>query len=202
MLNNVRGTIANALRGWLLAGLLAACLPAAAWELDNSRSVVNFISVKNASIAELHYFRSVTGGIDAEGNATLVIDLDSVETLIPIRNQRLRELLFETVRFPSATLSAQVPKTLLDLDVGATQTATIDVTVELHGDSRDYSSAVLVTAAEDGSLQVTLREPLLVNAGDFGLAAGVDVLREVAGLKSISTAIPVSAHLVFAPAEQ
>lgn len=188
--------------GPLLLALTAATTPALAdWELENDRSVVNFLSVKNAKVAELHHFKSVTGSISDAGEAQLVIDLDSVETLVPIRNQRMRELLFETVRFPSATLSASVPEALLTLDPGESTTDRIDMNLQLHGQSKVYPANVVVTHTADGALQVSLREPLLVQAADFGLAGGVQVLREVAGLQSISTAVPVSAHLVFSNSE-
>jgi hypothetical protein len=51
---------------------------------------------------------------------------------------------------------------------------------------------VLVTRLADGALQVVISDPVLINAADFGLDAGFEMLREVAGLKSISTAVPVS----------
>ncbi|MFT7287247.1 MAG: polyisoprenoid-binding protein YceI [Halieaceae bacterium] len=186
----------------LAALALLACLPAeAAWELDNARSALKFMSVKNKTIAELHHFKSMTGGISDSGLAQLVIDLDSVETLVPIRNQRLRELFFETVRFPSATLTVAVPEALNGLGPGETATWKIDATIELHGMSGNYSVYVMASHAEDGSLRVVLREPLVLKVADFGLAAGVDILREVAGLDSISPAIPVSGYLVFTPVQ-
>ena len=40
-------------------------------------------------------------------------------------------------------------------------------------------------------------EPIIVNAADFELGAGIAKLQELAGLDSISTAVPVSARLVF-----
>ena len=90
----------------------------AGWELDNERSTVQFMSVKNASIAELHYFHALAGEVADDGQARVSIDLDSIETLIPIRNQRLRELLFETVRFPAATLTTTVPEAVKSLENG------------------------------------------------------------------------------------
>jgi hypothetical protein len=39
--------------------------------------------------------------------------------------------------------------------------------------------------------------PLVLNAEDFGLAAGIEALRQLAGLKNISLAVPVSAVLIF-----
>jgi polyisoprenoid-binding protein YceI len=169
----------------------------AAWDLDAERSTVQFLSVKNASVAEVHHFTKVSGGIDDDGQATVTIDLASVETMIPIRNERMREMLFETARFPEATLSARVPDDLDELDAGETTRADLEVSIDLHGKTALYSAAAHVTRLADGSLQVVLAAPVLVKAADFGLEGGVEMLREVAGLKNISTAVPVDATLVF-----
>ena len=183
----------------LCASLLAP--PAfAAWELDGERSRVGFVSVKNASIAEVHHFRAVTGSVDDDGQVNLAIDLDSVETLIPIRNQRMRELLFETVRFPAAKLATTVDASLLALTPGSTALTELEFTVDLHGNTRTYTAQVLVTGSADGGFSVALQQPLIVRAADFGLEAGIEVLREVAGLASISKAVPVDVRLVFVPA--
>ncbi|AFP30059.1 hypothetical protein MRBBS_1121 [Marinobacter sp. BSs20148] len=40
-------------------------------------------------------------------------------------------------------------------------------------------------------------QPLLVKAEDFGLAGGIEALREIAGLSSVTTAVPVTENLVF-----
>ncbi|MFK8042425.1 YceI family protein [Congregibacter sp.] len=177
----------------------ASQFAAADWELDGERSTVQFMSVKNASVAELHHFRSITGGISDTGAAQVALDLDSVETLVPIRNQRMRELLFETVRFPAAMLRAEVPESLSALPIGETRDTAIEVEVDLHGAKQSYIAEVLVTRLSDGGLQVVISEPLVVKAADFGLDGGIEILREVAGLQSISTAVPVSGQLVFVP---
>ena len=182
-----------------LVTVFVALPAAAAWELDGQRSTVSFISVKNASIAEVHHFRALSGSVGDDGQVQLAIDLDSVETLVPIRNQRMRELLFETVRFPAATLEAAVDPQLLAVAVGETRRAALDLALDLHGRRVDYTVEALVTGGADGSVQVSLAQPLIVRAADFGLEAGVEILREVAGLKSISTAVPVDARLVFSP---
>ena len=181
--------------GAIASGLAAAAQ--AAWDLDNERSAVQFISVKNASVAELHHFKVVSGGISDDGEARVTVDLDSVETMIPIRNQRMRELLFETVRFPSATLTAPVPADLGSLASGETRDVNLEVSIELHGNTVPYMGDADVTRLDDGSLRVTLSEPIIVKASDFGLAEGIETLRNVAGLDSISTAVPVTATLVF-----
>ena len=180
-----------------LASLGFASAAQAAWELDNDRSAVQFMSVKNASIAELHHFKALAGGVSDEGDAQLVIDLDSVETLIPIRNERMRELLFETLRYPAATISATVPAELRDLAPGESRSATLALQVALHGVQVPVNASVQVTGLSDGDLQVVLQEPVVIKAADFALGEGVEVLREVAGLASISTAVPVTGALVF-----
>ena len=188
-------------RAVLVTAFMLLGAPAMAeWALDEQQSTVQFMSVKNASVAELHHFKAISGGISETGAAEVKIDLDSVETLVPIRNQRMRELFFETVRFPTASLAAEVPESLTQLSAGESRDTNIEVDVSLHGETASYSAQVLVTALVDGALQVVLSEPILVQAGDFGLAKGVEMLREVAGLKSISTAVPVTATLVFTPA--
>ena len=171
----------------------------AAWDLDNERSAVQFMSVKNASIAELHHFKTIAGGISDDGDAQVVIDLDSVETLIPIRNERLRKLLFDTLRFPAATISANVPEGLASLAAGESRDVDLEVSVDLHGIIAPVMAKAQVTRLADGSLRVALNEPLLIQASDFGLEDGIGALREVAGLASISTAVPVTATLVFTP---
>ncbi len=171
----------------------------AAWTLDGARSSVQFMTVKNASVAELHHFKVVAGSVSDEGAAQVTIDLDSVETLIPIRNERMREMLFETVRFPSATLNALVPADLVEMKAGETRAVDLEVSIDLHGTIAPYIAKTNVTRLADGSLQVALAEPILVRAADFGLDGGIEMLREVAGLQKIATAVPVDATLVFIP---
>lgn len=168
--------------------------------LENKRSTIQFMSVKNTSIAELHHFRVLSGQLADDGTASVRIDLDSVETLIPIRNQRLREILFETVRFPHATLTANAPASVLALSAGQSVTETLSIEVNLHGSAKSVDATVLATRLDNGGLQVVLASPILVQAADFGLDGGLGVLQEVAGLVSISTTVPVTGTLIFMPA--
>jgi len=75
-------SLARLRRGAFAALALGLSGPAlAAWDLDAERSTVQFLSVKNASVAEVHHFTEVSGGIDDDGQATVTIDLASVETI-------------------------------------------------------------------------------------------------------------------------
>lgn len=186
----------------LVLFLLAPCGMAwADWELDNSQSVVNFVSIKNDSVGEMHSFASLLGSIGAAGNVQMTINLDSVETLIAIRNERMRELLFETVKFPSAQLTAKVePAVLAEAAKGGVVSAELPVTLSLHGKVKTLTVPVVVVGGADGSMRVFTARPVLVNAADFGLENGVTALQQIAGLRSISHAVPVTLQLLFVQA--
>lgn len=181
-----------------LAAMLVSTVSIAQWEIDNDGSAINFISIKNDLVAETHSFGSLVGYIGADGKVELAIDLDSVETMIPIRNERMRELLFETRQHPTANLSAQIdPGILQAAGKGGVINTVVQVGLSLHGQDALLEVPVVVVGDEDRSLRVISARPVVVNAGDFGLEGGVNALREIAGLKQISTAVPVTLNLVF-----
>jgi polyisoprenoid-binding protein YceI len=183
----------------LLAGAAAA---SAQWELDGARSAVNFVSIKNDSVAETHHFASLQGKLDKDGSAQLTISLDSVQTLIPIRNERMREMLFKTATFPTATATAAVaPELIATLAAGTSVVTELTFTLALHGVEKPFTVPVVLTTEKSGDIQVFTPAPVIVNAADFGLQEGVAALQSVAGLKAISTAVPVTVHLVFRPSK-
>ena len=182
-----------------LVALLA--LPAstlADWRLAGDESSVHFVSVKKENIAEKHYFKSLSGGISDDGQAELTVDLASVETNIPIRNERMQTMLFETAKFAQATISTNVDAAKLkSLKPGQTMAVDADMTVQLHGEQKTETVPLQVTALNGGKLMVSTGAPIIVSARDFKLLEGIDKLREVAGLKSISPIVPVTATLMF-----
>ena len=54
-----------------------------------------------------------------------------------------------------------------------------------------------VTRLNDQSFSVSSLEPLLLNADRLGLSNGVEALRAIAGLPSISKSVPVTFSLIF-----
>lgn len=182
-----------------LLSLMALPLSAFAdWQLEGGDSSINFVSVKKSTVAETHFFKSLSGTISDDGHAKITIDLASVETNIPIRNERMQKILFETATFASATLTTTVDAAKLKaLKPGQTMAVTANVSVELHGEKKTEPAQLQVTALEDNQLLVTTSAPVVVNAGDFKLLEGIGKLREVAGLDSISPLVPVTAKLLF-----
>lgn len=182
----------------LLAGLALAAQPGfAQWGLDNDASTLSFVTIKADHVAEVHSFDRLAGSISAGGTVDVEIELASVNTLIPIRNERMQAMLFETGMFPRAMISAEVDiDALAALAPGAFSTQTVSFSLNMHGFERSYTAEVRVARLESG-LQASTIKPILVNAADHGLIDGVEALREVAGLPSISRAVPVSFTLTF-----
>jgi hypothetical protein len=181
--------------------LLVICLTTsvhvlAGWVIDPEGSYVGFASVKNDLIAENHSFTQITGAIEDSGDASIVIALASVETLIPIRNDRMQAILFEVVQYPDVTVTAN-----LDLDeftslgLGESKTDTILLGVNLHGTDLSKNVLVKVTRSSNNAYEVTSLGPSIIHASQFALSDGLESLRKIAGLQSIDLMVPVTFDL-------
>lgn len=178
--------------------MAAVSVQAAGWQIDNAQSQLNFVSIKKGDVAEVHHFDRLTGNLSDTGLFTVEIDLESVNTNIEIRDQRMREFLFNVVDFPTATLSAQVdPTVVAALAAGQSQTATVDAELSLHGQKQTLAIEVMISKLSDNTLMLVSAKPLVLNVSAFDLVQGVEKLRELAGLPSISHAVPVSFYLTL-----
>ena len=177
----------------LIISLLASFPAKAAWELDSEKSTLTFVSIKAIHIAEVHKFTNLSGGMDAQGKVSIKIGLNSVDTGIDIRDERMRNMLFDTGTYESATISADVdPAKLAILGSGEVMELAIEGVLSLHGQSNSLSAEVVVANIGGTTLLVTSKKPVVVNAFQFQLEEGVEALREIAGLPSISLAVPVN----------
>ncbi|MBT2374466.1 YceI family protein [Pseudomonas fluorescens] len=183
------------------AFLLLACaaLPAHAdWYLDNESSRLSFVTTKNTDIAEVHRFLVLHGKVDSQGAAQLEVELESVNSGIPLRDERMRNELFEIKTFPDALINAQINlQPINDLAAGAQLELRLPVSVTLHGKTQTYNAELLATHLDDRRFQVVTLEPLVLHAEDFDLLPGVSALRKAAGLSQISLSVPVGAVLIF-----
>jgi len=168
------------------------------WQLDATQSTIHFISIKKDTIAETHSFKQFSGEVNSSGEATVAIDLASVETMIPIRNERMNEFLFETVKFPKATIQTTIqPSMIHALKPGEKKVLPLSLQVNFHGKEQTIDGKFTVIKLNDKTISVNSVSPLIVNARAFELVAGVNKLKELAGLPSISEAVPVTTQLVF-----
>lgn len=170
-----------------------------ALELDKESSVMNFVTVKNDTVAELMSFTSLTGSIDEKsGKAVLNIDLSSVASGIDIRNERMREHLFEIDKFASAVYSTELDmEALNELAIGEQKSVALKGELELHGKSAEVKFDVTVTKRKDGAFHAVTNSPAFVSANSFELVPGIAKLRSLAGLASIDLVVPVTFSVVF-----
>lgn len=168
----------------------------AEWVLDNKASILNFTTTKNANKTEVQTFNSMQGKI--KGNkATITVDLNSVETGINIRDQRIRDLLFKSVKFPNATASINIKEAdIKSIKTGQIKNRQIDAVIKLHGIKQTVQVQVQIVALKNARLVISAH-PVIINLTNYRLLEGVNALRDIAKLKSINTAIPVTFSLLF-----
>jgi polyisoprenoid-binding protein YceI len=170
----------------------------AAWNLNTTDSYLNFVTTKNTHNVEVHSFTGLTGDISSAGVATLTIDLNSVNTGVALRDQRMKDLLFETATYPTATITVTVPSTLISgLAVGQSAATDISASLNLHGVNGAITTKVSVQKLSNSRILVQTLAPVLVKAETYNLTAGVEALRAAVGIASISVAVPVDFALVF-----
>ncbi|TIX51762.1 YceI family protein [Alteraurantiacibacter aquimixticola] len=191
----------------ILASLaLAACSQAPAeeaplagdWVLAGDESNLAFVTVKAGQVAEAHRFDGLTGSVSADGSATLTIDLASVQTNIDVRDERMRDFLFDVAEFPAATVTTSLdPAAFAALKTGDSLIQPVTATLDLHGASGEIATELAVTRVDEGKVKVATIAPIIVGADAFDLAEGVEELRGLAGLDSITGQVPVTFSLTF-----
>ena len=173
-------------------GLLLTGISYADMLLDKEHSNVSFVSVKKGTIAEGHRIKNLSGSITDKGELKVMLDLSSVDTKIEVRDQRARDFLFETGKFPQATLTAQLDK----LETDGIKNITTEAVLDMHGVSQQINVEVTVIKAGD-KLLATSRMPIIINAADYKMEQGIAKLQELAKLPSVATSVPVSFVLSF-----
>lgn len=173
------------------------------WNLKSDESSLHFISIKQNTIAETNRFQQLEGSVSEAGDFQFSINLSGVETNIPIRNERMNEFLFESAKFPLATGKGKIDMAQVsELAVGELMNIRLPVTIELHGATVKKDVMLQVARLSSQKFWAVTEVPFIINAAEFGLTEGIEKLRELAGLPSITQAVPVSVSLVFVKASK
>ena len=173
--------------------LVFASIASADWTLTEN-SEIHYLSTKvftnnSGSITENNVISGVTGSVSKRGKAKIDIDLLSLNTAVPIRNERVQKFVFGIDTFsPKATIEADVPAEALQ---ATTQNLDIPAILTLAGQSTDVVLHVAVHHHHD-TIQVVSVKPTVVKGSEFNMAAGFAKLTELAGLGYIPMDIPVS----------
>jgi len=180
-----------------LAAFASAAPAWAEWQVaDNSD--IQFVSIKNNAIGEVSHFDMIAGTVGDQGAVEMRVALDSVETNIGIRNDRMKKMLFEVGLYPEAVITAQLsPETMAVLGSSSGSAVPVVLKIDLHGQVVSKDSVLTVSATDAAGFSATTSQPILLNAAEFNLEDGVAALQSVAGLNAISRVIPVTVSLNF-----
>ncbi len=161
------------------------------WRLVTTDSQFSFVTTKNKNFTEEHTIAFSEGYISKEKKLMLSLDLSTVDTQIAIRDQRLKDILFDVEQNPVAKITAE-----LDRRLPLMEPFEVSFDLNLHGTTQTMSALVMLQSVND-QLVVTNFEPVLVNGKDFGLDGAINQLTKIAGLQSINYSVLVDFKLTF-----
>lgn len=183
----------------LLISLIGSLANATEWNLVLERSTISYLSTKlpvedGSLIFEPNLFRKFSGVIDGS-EVNLTIELNSLDTKIPIRDERIAEHVFLSKQFPQALITASV----VDLDkMDKSIAKRVAAQLTLRGKTHSVNADLIIDRMDESTLAVQTSTPILIDTKAYGMLEGFGKLEEIAGLFYIPTTIPVSLHLVFA----
>lgn len=184
--------------------LLSTSVQSETWKIDPKLSKITFSSIKQGQIAETHHFKTFKGSLNtskkslsAKTNFVVEILLKSAETSIPIRNERMEKLFFDIAKYPKARLTAKLDPKRLPSKVGELKTLSVSTHLTLNGQKQGLTIPVTVTRIDNDTLHATSMQPVFINVNAFKLGPGLEKLRKIANLDSITPTAPVTFSLVL-----
>ncbi len=181
----------------LALALTSTLTSAANWQLDNSQSSLHFVSVKNDVVAETNQFKQLHGNWDGN-NVNISIAVDSLETLIPIRNERIWQYVLQAEKFATISVKTTLASTeMATLATGQSRVLMLPLSVTIAAETTELNATVRITKLNDTTLTAVSEAPLMLNTNSFKLSAGIAKLQELAGLQRIEPLLPVSFSVQF-----
>lgn len=186
----------------IISSLAVMPVVAADWQLDGESSSLQYLSSKLvrdsfAAIFESNTFTKISGEI-SDNLLVLIVDTASVNTRISIRDTRVAEHVFQTGRYPVATVAAAIDQRLIEsMTVGTVYTRDVQAKLTLRDITHNVSGKVTVVRTQADHLLVQTIEPVLVDATQYAMTEGFVTLQKIAKLFNIPTMIPVSFSLRF-----
>lgn len=168
------------------------------WTLDAANSNISYGTVKNDAIGESNTFKNISGTISDNGHIDIDIDLASIDTLIEIRDGRMRDIVFKVAENASAKLYGDMDLQAHDTqEIGTSRVIEAEIGLDLVGEAIEYDVMLVVTRLAENKVLISPHGVLFIDADDFELAGAIETLREIAGLDTIATVVPMSFYLTF-----
>jgi hypothetical protein len=177
-------------------------------DLDKSRVVISVVKDRDTANPVIGRFSLRDGAVSLAsspaGSARLSVDLDTIESSIPVRNERLRNIFFETSALGWDTAEIVVPSIGSDVvralgDKRRIDSTKLEGTLRVHGRSASIAMVVEARYADDGRLSVRTTAPVEVRISDLGLTDNLRRLSSICMHDSIDDVVKVDVALEFAP---
>jgi outer membrane protein OmpA-like peptidoglycan-associated protein len=182
----------------VVAAEAASGLGATRWTLDAAGSTLTYQSVKKNTVVETNKLRNLSGAVSPDGDASVTIDLNSVDSGIDVRDVRMRFLFFQTFKFPVATVSTKIdPAAIADLPTKRRLKMQLPFTLDLHGFQRSFVANVVVTLISDAQVSVASESPIEIKVEDFGLLPAIEKLQQAGDVANIVPVASVSFDFLF-----
>lgn len=165
------------------------------WALKNADIIFSSTKIdsKGNHIEEMGNFTEYSAFFNKKGQFKLEIDLASVNTNIIIRDQRIRDWLFETETFTTASITSNLDAEQINqLKLNESIQITQPITLDLHGIQSNLDADLIITRIEPSILSVKTNQPVILSVANFGMKNGLQKMTEVMNLSEILPDIPIT----------
>ena len=150
------------------------------------------------SVTEQSQFTSSHAMLDKQGNFKMMVDLNSVQTNIEIRDQRIKDWVFQTAQFAMAEITGKVDMNVIhQLQLGESISFKQPLMLHIHGKELPIEAHLSSQRTQADKIMVSTLSPVVLDTKAMDMSQGVMQLVEVMGLKTIVEQIPVSFHAEF-----
>lgn len=155
------------------------------WDIDMSRSAIEFGSVKyedGKEIVETHTFTTFAGAIEPNGDARITVKVDSVNTNNDLRNVRMRFLFFESFKYPDVVVTAKLtPDMASGLTAGSSKVVSIPFDLTVKDVTNRLTAETQITVDSNDQIRVRSETPIIFRVADFDLQNNLTKIAETAG---------------------
>lgn len=186
----------------MLLGLIASATQALAfdseWKIDGDLTKVYVHTVVQSNLVETSQFTGVEGTVRKDGQARIVIDLETLDTGNLVRDTLVKKHFLRTHQQQFATLSAVIGDHMVsDLKIGDSKKLVLPVTVEFAGRFQEMMIGMLVKATDADRISVFSDQPVAVEFANYGMMPGVELLEGLNDGLSILPAAALTFELNF-----
>lgn len=83
--------------------------------LDSSLSSISFATIKKQFVVEPASINTLSGQLKDNGQFQISVDLKGISTGVPIRDTRLNEIFFDSMTYPTVSITGSVDASTLSI---------------------------------------------------------------------------------------